>query len=141
MSLAFEELSDSYEKEIKLASISCYWKKKKMVRKDLSKKVIFEQGPEKGLGLIGLISGEVHSRQREVQRSWARESLMSLDNSREARVPGAERRPLWQRRDARRPAASASQELTRNADPCTTAQTYESETLGGLGEVRPSDLF
>ena len=45
-----------------------------MVRKSLFKKVTFEQGPEKGLDLIALIHGEMHSRQRATQRPWDRQT-------------------------------------------------------------------
>ena len=72
-----------------------------MVRKSLFKKVTFEQGPEKGLDLIALISGELHSRQQAMQRPWDRRSLKGLNNSGEARVPGAKPRPQCQKSDAR----------------------------------------
>ena len=52
-----------------------------MVRKSLFKKVTFEQGPGKGLDLIALISGELHSRQQAMQRPWDRRSLRGQNNS------------------------------------------------------------
>ena len=64
-----------------------------MVRKSLFKKETFEQGPEKGLDLIALISGELHFRQRATQRPWNRRSLRGQNSGGEARVPGAEPRP------------------------------------------------
>ena len=68
-----------------------------MVRKSLFKKMTFEQGPEKGLDLIALVSGELHSRQQAMQRPWDRRSLRGQNNSGEARVPGAKPRLQWQK--------------------------------------------